>query len=65
MESKNLWILTEERPKNEVVGEIIGKFAKDYNVACFINNIRILPILINLHIYLSFFKNHNILMYLI
>ena len=45
MESKNLWILTEERPKNEVVGEIIGKFAKDYNVACFINNIRILPIL--------------------
>lgn len=45
MEVDTLWILTEERPKNEVIGEIIAKFAKDYNVACFINNIRILPIL--------------------
>jgi len=45
MESKNLWILTEERPKKEVLGEIIAKFSKDYKIACFINNIRILPIL--------------------
>lgn len=45
IESKNLWILTEERPKNKVLGAIIEKFAKDYEVACFINNIRILPIL--------------------
>lgn len=45
MESKNLWILTEERPKNEVIGAIIEKFAKDHSIACFINSIRILPIL--------------------
>jgi len=45
MESRNLWILTEERPKREVIGQIIEKFAKDYNIACFINNIRILPML--------------------
>jgi len=45
MNRSNLWILTEERPKNKVIGTIIEKFAKDYNIACFINNIRILPIL--------------------
>lgn len=45
MKPSNLWILTEERPKAEVLGEIIQKFAKDYEIACFINNIRILPIL--------------------
>lgn len=45
METKNLWVLTEERPKNEVLGAIIEKFAKDHKVACFINNIRILPLL--------------------
>jgi len=43
--TKNLWILTEERPKKEVLGSIIEKFAKDHKIACFINNIRILPIL--------------------
>ena len=37
MEKKNLWILTEERPKSEVIGTIIEKFAKDYKIACFIN----------------------------
>ena len=47
MKSSNLWILTEERPKAEVLGEIIQKFAKDHDIACFINNIRILPILNN------------------
>lgn len=45
MKTSNLWILTEERPKNEVLGAIIEKFAKDYKIACFINAIRILPIL--------------------
>ena len=45
MESKNLWILTEERPKKEVLGAIIEKFAKDHEIACFIDNIKILPIL--------------------
>lgn len=45
MEKKNLWILTEERPKKSVIYKIIEKFVKDYSIACFIDNIRILPIL--------------------
>jgi len=45
MKSSNLWLLTEERPKTEVIGNIIQKFAQDHKIACFINNIRILPIL--------------------
>lgn len=45
MKSSNLWILTEERPKNEVLGAILEKFAKDHGIACFINNIKILPLL--------------------
>ncbi|MFA6760879.1 MAG: hypothetical protein WCR69_07550 [Sulfuricurvum sp.] len=45
MPTKNLWILTEERPKKEVLGAIIEKFAKDNGIACFINSIRILPLL--------------------
>ena len=45
MKSSKLWILTEERPKDSVIGEILQKFAKDHKVACFINNIKILPIL--------------------
>jgi len=43
--SKNLWILTEERPKKEVIALILQKFAKDHKMACFIDTIRILPIL--------------------
>jgi hypothetical protein len=42
---KNLWILTEERPKNTVLETIFKKFAKDYNLGGFIDPIRILPIL--------------------
>jgi hypothetical protein len=45
MIKKNLWILTEERPKKEVIAQILYKFAKDNGVACFIDTIRILPIL--------------------
>lgn len=45
MQSKNLWILTEERPKREVVANILLKFANDQKFACFIDTIRILPIL--------------------
>ena len=44
-EKRNLWILTEERPKKEVIGMIFEKFAEDFGIVCFINNIRILPIL--------------------
>jgi len=42
---KNLWILSEERPKREVIAQILYKFAKDNKITCFIDTIRILPIL--------------------
>lgn len=41
----NLWILTEERPKKEVLREIIIKFINDKKLTGFIDNLRILPIL--------------------
>jgi hypothetical protein len=44
---KNLWFLTEERPKKEVLQTIFQKFAKDYEFAVFVDVIRVLPILIN------------------
>ena len=45
---KNLWILTEERPKKEVVVTIIKKFAEDRNLGVpSITQFRILPILEN------------------
>ena len=45
---KNLWILTEERPKKEVVTTIIKKFAEDRNMENpFLAQLRILPILEN------------------
>lgn len=42
---KNLWILTEERPKKEVLAMILQKFAKDYRYGIFIDTLRILPVL--------------------
>jgi len=45
MKKTNLWILTEERPKREVIANILYKFSKDNNIPCFIDTIRILPIL--------------------
>ena len=44
---KTLWILTEERPKKEVLQVIFRKFAADYNLAIFIDTIRIFPILVD------------------
>lgn len=41
----NLWFLTEERPKKEVIRTIFEKFAKDYGFAVFVDTIRIFPIL--------------------
>ncbi len=41
----NLWILTEERPKKEVIGKIIEKFVKEKGISCFFDTIRILPML--------------------
>jgi hypothetical protein len=41
----NLWLLTEERPKKEVLATIFQKFVKDYGFAVFIDSLRIFPIL--------------------
>lgn len=43
----NLWLLTEERPKTEVLRTIFEKFAKDMGFAVFIDVLRIFPILEN------------------
>ena len=42
---KNLWILTEERPKIKVLEMIFKYFAQDYNCGFFGDNIRIIPLL--------------------
>lgn len=41
----NLWILTEERPKKEVLQIIFDYFAKDHNCGYFGDSIRIIPLL--------------------
>lgn len=41
----NLWILTEERPKKEVLQMIFEYFAKDHNCGFFGDSIRIIPLL--------------------
>jgi len=43
----NLWILTEERPKKEVIVTILEKYLQDRHISCFVDNIRIIPILNN------------------
>jgi len=43
--SNNLWFLTEERPKKEVLQTIFQKFASDYGFAVFVDTIRVFPIL--------------------
>lgn len=45
IKEKNIWLLTEERPKREVIKNILLMFMKDRKIACFIDTIRILPIL--------------------
>ncbi len=45
IETKNLWILTEERPKNEVLQTIFSYFAKDHKCGFIGQEIRIIPIL--------------------
>jgi len=47
MGKKKLWILTEERPKKEVIREILLRFTKDRQFACFLDKLRILPVLEN------------------
>ncbi|MDR3257076.1 MAG: hypothetical protein LBT18_05520 [Endomicrobium sp.] len=43
----NLWILTEERPKIEVLKQILNKFGVDKGFAAFLDNLCILPVLEN------------------
>jgi hypothetical protein len=43
--AKNLWYLTEERPKKEVLQTIFEKFAEDHDFEVSIETIRIIPIL--------------------
>lgn len=42
---KNIWILTEERPKKEVLQMIFSYFVKDQKCGFFGDNIRIIPLL--------------------
>lgn len=42
---KNLWILTEERPKKEVVSQILNKFSEEQGVPASFDSLRIIPIL--------------------
>jgi hypothetical protein len=42
---KTLWILTEERPKKEVVGQILKKFSEEQGVPASFDSLRIIPIL--------------------
>lgn len=44
---KNLWILTEERPKTNVIETIVSKFCKDNDYDIYIEPIIFLPIIIN------------------
>ena len=43
----NLWILTEERPKREVIEIICQKYLNDKKISGFIGDVRIIPILKN------------------
>ena len=49
MNAKNLWILTEERPKKEVLKTIFEYFAKDHQCGFFGDTLRIIPILNEKH----------------
>jgi hypothetical protein len=47
MKKTNIWILTEERPKKDVIETIFYRYSREKDIACFIDNIRIIPILEN------------------
>ena len=44
---KNIWILTEERPKNNVILKILEKLAEDHKYILAVNEIRIIPVIKN------------------
>jgi hypothetical protein len=43
--SKRLWILTEERPKHEVIGHLLNRFVELQGIAAFFDTLRIIPML--------------------
>lgn len=45
--AKNLWILTEEHPKNEVIERLLSEFVGANGYSAIVDNIRIFPILEN------------------
>lgn len=45
--AKNLWILTEEHPKNEVIERLLSEFVGADGYSAIVDNIRIFPILEN------------------
>ena len=47
MSTKNIWLLTEERPKRVVVKTILEKFVKDNNVPYSAGDIKIIPVIEN------------------
>lgn len=47
MTDKNLWILTEERPKTEVLQTIIERFCTDQKIGFFAYPLRIIPLIEN------------------
>lgn len=49
MKAHNLWILTEERPKIEVLKMIFRYFAQDHQCGFFGDTLRIIPILNDRH----------------
>jgi hypothetical protein len=54
--AKTLWILTEERPKTEVVGLILEKFLREQKIAAFIDTLRIIPVLDKSSLFTSLYK---------
>lgn len=42
---KNLWLYTEERPRAEVIKQIVGKFAEDREQKVSFNKIKIIPLM--------------------
>lgn len=54
--AKNVWILTEERPKTDVVHTILRRFVSANNFAVFFDTIRIIPVLDENSVFTSVYR---------
>jgi hypothetical protein len=54
--TKKLWILTEERPKKEVIVQILKKFIQHKEISAFFDTMRIIPILDDASLFTSKYK---------